>query len=143
MLSQQIRKYYHKTLGTSVINCPLSPLSLLLIYDTYRGHRIYPNFKRKIFKLPILHFKKLLLKSIWMRIKWSLQINFIAKYVCECVCVCVCVCVLMCVCVCVCVWVCVNVFLSVFIWVHLCVCVFKSMDMYKGLNLNLIYRIFL
>ena len=32
-LSQRIRKRYHKSLGTSVINSPLSPLSLVL--NTY------------------------------------------------------------------------------------------------------------
>ena len=31
MLSQRIRKCYYKTLGTSVINSPLSPLTLIIL----------------------------------------------------------------------------------------------------------------
>ena len=33
LFSQQIRKRYYKTLGTSVINSPLSPISLVVNID--------------------------------------------------------------------------------------------------------------
>ena len=32
LLSQRIRKRYNKTLGTSVLNSPMSPPSLILMY---------------------------------------------------------------------------------------------------------------
>ena len=35
LLSQQIRKCYHKTLGTSVINNPLSHLALPIMTNNY------------------------------------------------------------------------------------------------------------
>ena len=42
LLSQRIRKRYSKTLGTSVINCSLSPLSL--VFDS-RGDGVRWNLK--------------------------------------------------------------------------------------------------
>ena len=35
LLSERIRKHYYKTLGTSVINSPLSPLSLEKLPEEY------------------------------------------------------------------------------------------------------------
>ena len=37
LLGQRIRKRYYETLGTSVINSPLSPLSLLHMYIAILG----------------------------------------------------------------------------------------------------------
>ena len=43
LLSQRIRKYFHKTFGTSVMNSPLSPLSLVKHETSYHFQRLSYN----------------------------------------------------------------------------------------------------
>ena len=70
LLSQRIRKRYHKTLWTSVINSPLSPLSLITTLDQVqyktpqKGIEIYSTSKQyfkaisMIRTLPVASFLK-------------------------------------------------------------------------------------
>ena len=86
LLNQRIRKHYKRTLGTCVLNNPLSTLSLSLwlkclsIWNNYINRNY--NFLKIFFswKIGSVHSVELI----------QIKYVFVCLFVCVCVCVCVC-----------------------------------------------------